>query len=32
MWERLAGLALRNHEGSDGRDARRIVSTWWACA
>ena len=27
LWERLAGLALWNHEGSDGRDARRIVST-----
>jgi hypothetical protein len=25
--ERLAGLALWNHEGSDGRDARSIVST-----
>jgi hypothetical protein len=26
-WERLAGLALWNHEGSGDRDARRIVTT-----
>jgi hypothetical protein len=27
LGERLAGLALRDHEGCGGRDARRIVST-----